>query len=81
MDITELESQLPKLPTDRDIVVYCTCPNEASAARIAKLLITRGFTRVRPLLGGFDAWVDAGLSVDNLPVAGTRSDGDAELMH
>ena len=24
------------LPRDRDIVVYCTCPNEASAARVAK---------------------------------------------
>ena len=62
--------EFPELPTDRDVIVYCTCPNEASAARVAKSLMTRGFTRVRPLLGGLDAWVEAGLSVDNLPAVG-----------
>jgi rhodanese-related sulfurtransferase len=71
MDMAEPEKEFPELPTDRDIVVYCTCPNEASAARVAKSLMTRGFTRVRPLLGGFDAWVEAGFSVDHLPPAGT----------
>jgi membrane protein DedA with SNARE-associated domain/rhodanese-related sulfurtransferase len=71
VDMVELEKEFPELPTDRDIVVYCTCPNEASAARVAKSLIIRGFTRVRPLLGGFDAWVEAGFTVDRLPRAGT----------
>jgi membrane protein DedA with SNARE-associated domain/rhodanese-related sulfurtransferase len=71
VDMAQLEKAFPELPTDRDIVVYCTCPNEASAARVAKSLMTRGFTRVRPLLGGFDAWVEAGFSVDPLPAAGT----------
>jgi rhodanese-related sulfurtransferase len=71
VDMAELEKELPELPTDRDIVVYCTCPNEASAARVAKSLMTHGFTRVRPLLGGFDAWVEAGFSVDHLPPART----------
>ena len=27
-------------------------------------MMTRGFTRVRPLEGGFDAWLDAGLRVE-----------------
>jgi rhodanese-related sulfurtransferase len=67
-----------ELPTDRDIVVYCTRPNEASAAGIAKLLMTRGFTRVRPLLGGFDAWVEAGLAVDDLPAIGTAQQGESQ---
>jgi membrane protein DedA with SNARE-associated domain/rhodanese-related sulfurtransferase len=71
VDMAQLEKALPELPTDGDTVVYCTCPNEASAARVAKLLMARGFTRVRPLLGGFDAWVEAGFSVDHLPPAGT----------
>ena len=26
--------------------------------------MTRGFKKVRPLEGGFDAWVDAGLDVE-----------------
>jgi rhodanese-related sulfurtransferase len=46
-----------------EIVVYCACPNEASAAAIAKLLLVRGFKRVRPLRGGIDAWLAAGLEV------------------
>jgi len=56
-----------ELSPEREIVLYCTCPNEASAARIAKLLIERGFTRVRPLLGGLDAWIDAGFLAEDLP--------------
>ena len=79
VDMVELEKEFPELPTDRDIVVYCTCPNEASAARVAKSLMTRGFTRVRPLLGGFDAWVQAGLSVDNLPATGAAHEGESGL--
>jgi membrane protein DedA with SNARE-associated domain/rhodanese-related sulfurtransferase len=55
------------IPADREVVVYCACPNEASAARFAKRLIRLGFVRVRPLQGGIHAWQDAGFSVDYLP--------------
>jgi len=54
------------LPRDRDIVLYCTCPNEASAAQVAKLLIDRGYRRVRPLHGGLDAWIAAGYRIEPL---------------
>ena len=47
-------------PSDRDIVVYCHCPNEESARRAAQILLGRGYTRVRPLRGGLDAWLAAG---------------------
>jgi membrane protein DedA with SNARE-associated domain/rhodanese-related sulfurtransferase len=59
------EEYLKHLPRDQDVVLYCTCPNEASAARVAKLLIAHGFTRVRPLHGGLDAWIAAGYAVDS----------------
>jgi membrane protein DedA with SNARE-associated domain/rhodanese-related sulfurtransferase len=52
-------------PVDRDIVLYCACPNEASARRAAQILLGRGFTRVRPLMGGLDAWVAAGQPVEH----------------
>ena len=55
------------LPHDRDIVLYCTCPNEASAAQVAKLLMDRGYRRVRPLHGGLDAWIAAGYRIESLP--------------
>jgi len=31
---------------------------------VAAKLRQYGFTRIRPLLGGLDAWIDAGLPVD-----------------
>jgi membrane protein DedA with SNARE-associated domain/rhodanese-related sulfurtransferase len=45
---------------DREIVVYCACPNEATAALAAKHLKKAGFKKIRPLLGGVDAWAKAG---------------------
>jgi rhodanese-related sulfurtransferase len=47
-----------------EAVVYCACPNEATAARIAKQLLAMGFHPVRPLAGGIHAWVDAGLEIE-----------------
>ena len=64
IDPAEIESRLGELPKDRDIVFYCTCPNEASAAQVAKKLIELGYTRVRPLAGGLDAWLAAGHEVE-----------------
>lgn len=52
----DIESRLGELPKDQEIVVYCSCPNEVSSARLALRLKRKGFTRVRPLLGGLDAW-------------------------
>ena len=42
---------------DCEVVVYCDCPGEASAMLAAKRLRHRGFTRVRVLHGGTDAWL------------------------
>ena len=44
------------LPRTHPIVVYCSCPNEASAAAVARQLMARGFRQVRPLVGGLDAF-------------------------
>lgn len=52
----ELEARHEELPRDRDLVLYCTCPNEAKSARTALRLHRRGLTRVRPLFGGFHKW-------------------------
>jgi rhodanese-related sulfurtransferase len=57
---------LPDLPRDRDVVVFCACPNEISAARVAKRLQRVGFRRVRPLLGGIDAWQRAGRPLERI---------------
>jgi rhodanese-related sulfurtransferase len=54
--VEDIEKRHREFPRDRDIVVYCSCPNEVTAARVALSLQRKGFTRVRPLLGGIDAW-------------------------
>jgi len=61
------------LPRDGEIVLYCNCPNEASAARVARLLKSHGFTHVRPLVGGLDAWIAAGYQVEAAPAAAERA--------
>jgi membrane protein DedA with SNARE-associated domain/rhodanese-related sulfurtransferase len=50
--------------TAQEVIVYCDCPNEASAAVVAKKLMRAGFRRVRPLGGGIDAWIEKGYGVE-----------------
>jgi len=52
----EIEQRHHEIPRDRDIILYCSCPNEVSSARTAFLLKKKGVQRVRPLEGGLDAW-------------------------
>jgi membrane protein DedA with SNARE-associated domain/rhodanese-related sulfurtransferase len=66
--LQDFDEHVKDLPRDREIILYCTCPNEASAAQIAKMLLDSGFKRVRPLLGGLDAWIAAGHPVEPLTV-------------
>jgi len=54
--LEEVDHRHHEIPRDRDIVLYCTCPNEVSSARTALLLKKKGIHRVRPLEGGLDAW-------------------------
>ncbi len=44
----------------REVVLYCNCPNEVSAAMAARALSLRGVRRARPLAGGLEAWVASG---------------------
>jgi len=53
-----------EVPAGTELVVYCDCPNEASAAQVALQWKKRGHPRVRPLAGGFDAWRDRGLPIE-----------------
>jgi membrane protein DedA with SNARE-associated domain/rhodanese-related sulfurtransferase len=72
MPVQEVERQVRSLPRDREIILYCNCPNEASAAQAAKVLLSQGFRQVRPLRGGLDAWIAAGYAVEESPAAAAR---------
>lgn len=62
--ISQLPESLGKLKTSRKIVVYCSCAAEHSSLNwvieAAKLGVKNAFA----LVGGTQAWVDAGFPVD-----------------
>jgi rhodanese-related sulfurtransferase len=66
--LKELPEKSPAWPREREIVIYCNCPNEASAAVAAQRLLEQGFHRARPLAGGLDAWFES-----EPPPAGTAA--------
>ena len=65
LSLEEIEAALREVSRDRPIILYCACPNEASAARAAQMLLARGYVDARPLLGGLDAWIVAGHPLEN----------------
>lgn len=59
-----LAARHTEIPRDRDIVLFCTCPSEATAAKTAMTLHKLGIERVRPLRGGYDEWKRLGFPLD-----------------
>lgn len=41
---------------DAEVIIYCACPHELSAALLAEKLGKHGLTRIHALTGGLDAW-------------------------
>jgi rhodanese-related sulfurtransferase len=69
---TDIIGQLKDYPRDVEIVIYCACPNEASAAVAAMHLKRAGFRKIRPLLGGIDAWATAGRPLETIAIAASH---------
>jgi membrane protein DedA with SNARE-associated domain/rhodanese-related sulfurtransferase len=71
VDIEHIDEGIDGLSPDGEVVVYCACPNEASAVEVAQKLMKLGFKRIRPLRGGIDAWIEAGFEVERAPAGAT----------
>lgn len=56
----KLMEESERIPRDQEIVLFCTCPSEATAARTALTLRKMGVRHVRPLRGGYDEWKKLG---------------------
>lgn len=63
-DLSTADVDLATLPRHSSVVIYCSCPNEVSAAKVAERLTKLGFANVRPLTGGLGAWREAGRDVE-----------------
>ncbi len=47
-------------PRNQPIVTLCACPEDAGAVQAARHLLAEGYLSVRPLRGGYEAWLAAG---------------------
>ncbi|MGF6900263.1 VTT domain-containing protein [Paraburkholderia sp. GAS348] len=76
--LLDLDSPEPLQPEllKRRIVVYCVCPNEATAKQIVTQLHRKNIHHVRALKGGLDAWEKRGYPVEPLP-----SDFETAMAH
>jgi adenylyltransferase/sulfurtransferase len=50
-----LPDELASLPQDREILVHCKAGGRS--AKAVQLLLDHGFTRVKNVTGGIDAWL------------------------
>jgi membrane protein DedA with SNARE-associated domain/rhodanese-related sulfurtransferase len=65
IDMKKIDEGFEGVPVEGEVIVYCACPNEATAVKVAQRLRKAGFKRIRPLLGGIDAWIEAGHEVEH----------------
>jgi rhodanese-related sulfurtransferase len=56
LSFEELIAGRHELPRDRDVILYCACPQDAASVQAAWNLRKTGLTRVWPLAGGIEAW-------------------------
>jgi membrane protein DedA with SNARE-associated domain/rhodanese-related sulfurtransferase len=69
ISVEELGHRHQEIDRDRDVILYCACPNEATSARMALLLRKKGIAKVRPLIGGVEAWRERNFPVEEqIPV-------------
>ncbi|VTU37902.1 VTT domain-containing protein [Variovorax sp. PBL-E5] len=73
IDLNELPKRLGAFSDGRELVVFCDCPEDASAIVAARLLMAAGLPRVRVLAGGLDAWTA-------MVVAGESEEGPMSNM-
>lgn len=52
-----LEAAVAGWPKSAPIVTLCACPEDAGAIQAAKHLLEAGFLSVKPLQGGYEAWL------------------------
>ena len=66
----DLQHRAEEIPRDRDVVLFCNCPNASGAAATALRLHKLGLDRVRPLKGGVNGWRAAGFPLEEVRASG-----------
>ena len=60
-----IAQQIKDLPKDKLVVAYCACTHEQLSARAVLEMKKLGIENAGALLGGWDAWVAAGLPTES----------------
>jgi len=69
----EIDGRRAEIPRDRELVVYCDCPNDVTSARVALKLNREGLERIHALEGGIDAWRALGFPTDQSILLSARA--------
>ena len=62
----DVDALVPVIGT-KEVVFYCSCPNELGSIRAARRLKRHGITRLHALEGAFSGWRALGSPVDTQP--------------
>jgi 3-mercaptopyruvate sulfurtransferase SseA len=57
------------------MVIYCICPDSATAVELTQRMRSNGYTRIRALRGGLDAWQRRGFPVEPIAPADDMTTG------
>lgn len=52
------------IPQEKDSVIYCTCPSEATSRAVLKRALAMRFSRMKLLQGGLEGWKAKGYPVE-----------------
>jgi rhodanese-related sulfurtransferase len=60
ISLGEFRKRRNSIPKDESVIFYCACPHDEGAIQQAKKYSREGFTNVKILEGGVNAWKNAG---------------------
>jgi len=64
IDPNEIQANPTLIPSDQDVIVYCTCPSDRTSRRILRLSLALKLTRIKFLRGGLSAWKERGFPLE-----------------
>ena len=63
ISLNEFRKRRNSIPKDESVIFYCACPHDEGAIKQAKKYSREGFSNVKILEGGVDAWKRAGFGL------------------
>jgi rhodanese-related sulfurtransferase len=63
ISLSDFRRRISSLAKDQPIVFYCACPHDETATAQAQKYSKEGFTNVKIIEGGFNAWKEAGYPI------------------